>query len=185
IDLGPYDAAGHEAPQVFLLDVRSGKRRQLTHQTHVMNIQKADPGAWLPTFLDRRTIGFYVGPTTGAGTFTAFQVRTDGSHEKELPPFVAGSGAHIVSQFGVTGMHPHEVLGLYPDQPAENGGFVREVFLVDRNKILQLTKFNRNDTSSGGEGARGLIIGDRALFLASSANRGENPHEICQFFSIS
>src|SRR5262249_54910325 len=29
IDLGPYDAAGHEAPQAFLLDVRSGKRPQL------------------------------------------------------------------------------------------------------------------------------------------------------------
>jgi hypothetical protein len=184
IDLGPFDAAGHEAPQVFLLDVRSGERRQLTRQTHVPNIQKADPGIWLPTFLDRRTVGYYSG-STATGTFTAFQVKTDGSHEKELPPFVAASGAQIVSQFGVTGMHPHEVLGLYPGQPAENGSFVREVFLVDRNEILQLTKFDRNDTSTGGEGGRGVIIGDRALFLASSANGGENPHEVCQFFSIS
>jgi hypothetical protein len=176
--------AGYDAPQVFLLDVRSGGRRQLTHQSRVVMLQNSDPGIWLPTFLDRGTIGFSAG-STQTGTFTAFQVKTDGSHEKELPPFVAASGAQIVSQFGVTGMHPHEVTGLYPDQPAENGGFVREVFLVDRNEILQLTKFNRNDTSSGGEGGRGVIIGDRALFLASSANGGENPHEICQFFSTS
>ena len=31
IDLGPFDAAGHEARQIFLLDLRSGQRRQLTH----------------------------------------------------------------------------------------------------------------------------------------------------------
>jgi hypothetical protein len=35
IDLGPFDGAGHEAPQIFLLDLRSGRRRQLTHQSHV------------------------------------------------------------------------------------------------------------------------------------------------------
>jgi hypothetical protein len=182
IDLGP-SRAGYEAPQVFLLDVRSGARRQLTHQTHVAMLSIGDPGIWLPTFLDRRTIGFYAG-STGTGTFTAYQVKTDGSPEKELPPIVAQSGAQIVSQFGVTGVHPHEVLGLYPDRPAENGGFVREVFLVDPKEILQLTAFNRKDTAPGAEGARGLIIGDRALFLAS-VNRGENPHEVCQLFSIS
>jgi hypothetical protein len=182
IDLGP-SSAGYEAPQVFLLDVRSGARRQLTHQTHVAMLSIADPGIWLPTFLDPRTIGFYAG-ATATGTFTAFQVKVDGGPEKELPPIVVQSGAHIVSQFGVTGVHPHEVLGLYPDRPAENGGFVHEVFLVDRKEILQLTAFNRNDTTTGGEGGRGLVIGDRALFSAS-VNRGENPHEICQLFSVS
>jgi hypothetical protein len=186
IDLGP-SSAGYEAPQVFLLDVRSGARRQLTHQTHVAMLSIADPGIWLPTFLDPRTIGFYAG-ATATGTFTAFQVKVDGGPEKELPPIVVQSGAHIVSQFGVTGVHPHEVLGLYPDRPAENyhgdaPPFVREVFLVDRKEILQLTAFNRNDTTTGSEGGRGLIIGDRALFSAS-VNRGENPHEICQLFSV-
>ncbi|HKA29742.1 MAG TPA: hypothetical protein VKH82_10220, partial [Candidatus Binatia bacterium] len=34
IDLGP-DTAGHEAPQIFLLDLRSGRRTQLTHLSRV------------------------------------------------------------------------------------------------------------------------------------------------------
>jgi hypothetical protein len=183
IDLGP-SRAGYEAPQVFLLDVRSGARRQLTHQPRVQMLQVSDPGIWFPTFLYRRTIGFYSG-STQVGTLTAFQVETNGGLEKELPPIVAQSGAHIVSQFGVTGVRPHEVLGLYPDRPAENGGFVREVFLVDRKEVLQLTAFNRRDTGPGGEGGRGLVIGDRALFVASANPFGENPHEVCQLFSIS
>ena len=170
---------------MFLLDIRSGGRRQLTHQTRLPMPQNSDPGIWLPSFLDSRTVGFYSGSTI-AGTFRAFQVKIDGSSEPtEVPPFTAASGAHVVSEFGVTGKHPHVVAGLYPDRPAENGGFVREIFLLDRHEIVQLTAFNRNDTSPGGEGGRGVIIGDRVLFEASADPFHENPGQICQFFSIS
>ena len=188
-DLGP-SAAGYEAPQVFLLDIRSGQRRQLTHQSRVAMLQNGDPGIWLPSFLDSRTVGFYAG-STGDPTFAAFQVKTDGKSEPtEIPPITPASGAHIVSAFGVTGAHPHAVAGIYPDRPAENhfaGGppFVREVFLLDRDEIVQLTAFNRNDTAPGGEGARGVIIGDRVLFEASANPLRENPGQVCQLFSIS
>ncbi|HKA29698.1 MAG TPA: hypothetical protein VKH82_10000, partial [Candidatus Binatia bacterium] len=47
IDLGP-STAGYDAPQVFLLDIRSGGRRQLTHQTRLPMPQNSDPGIWLP-----------------------------------------------------------------------------------------------------------------------------------------
>src|SRR5262249_4170399 len=53
IDLGP-DTAGHEAPQIFLLDLRSGRRTQLTHLSRVA----AGGGLRFPSFLDSRTIGF-------------------------------------------------------------------------------------------------------------------------------
>jgi hypothetical protein len=42
-----------------------------------------------------------------------------------------------------------------------------------------------NDTSPAGEGARGVIIGDRVLFEASANPFGENPGQVCQLFSIS
>jgi hypothetical protein len=153
-------------------------------------LQVGDPGIWLPSFLDNRTVGFYAGATV-TGTLTAFQVKTDGSSEPtEVPPLTVASGAHIVSEFGVTGGHPHPVLGLYPDRPAENyhpsrPAFVREVFLLDRHEIVQLTTFNRNDTAPGGEGGRGVVIGDRVLFVASANPFGENPGQVCQLFSIS
>ena len=182
IDVGP-SRAGYEAPQIFLLDVASGERRQITHQTHVANMPKADPGVWFPAFLDARTVGFYVG-STGVGDFMAFQVKTDGGDEVPIPPIITAPGAHIVSQFGIAGSDPHEVVGLYPDRPAVNGGFVREVFRVDGRYVLQLTAFNRRDTSSGGEGARGVFVRDRFVFSASANLRGKNPHEICQLFSI-
>jgi len=189
IDLGP-STAGYDAPQVFLLDIRSGRRRQLTHQSRVAMLENNDPGIWLPSFLDSRTVGFYAG-TTGSPTFTAFQVKTDGRSEPtEIPPITPASGAHIVFAFGVTGVNPHPVAGIYPDRPAENyhgagPPFVREVFLLDRHDVLQLTAFNRDDTSPGGEGARGVIIGDRVLFEASANPFGENPGQVCQLFSIS
>jgi hypothetical protein len=105
-----------------------------------------------------------------------------------LPPITVGAGAHIVSQFGLTGAQPHAVAGLYPDRPAVNadrpGRFVREVFLLDGKEIRQLTAFNRFETSPGGDGGRGVLIGDRVVFLAT-ADLGENPHEICQLLSTS
>src|SRR5262249_28591270 len=96
IDLGP-STAGYDAPQVVLLDLRSGRRRQLTHQTRVAMFENGDPGIWLPTFLDSRTIGFVAG-STGSPTFAAFQVKTDGRSEPtEIPPITPASGARIVS----------------------------------------------------------------------------------------
>jgi len=38
IDLGSFGAAGHEAPQIFLLDLRSGRRCQPTHQSEVTSL---------------------------------------------------------------------------------------------------------------------------------------------------
>src|SRR5262249_60420606 len=49
MDLGP-SKAGYEAPQAFLLDVRSrsGRRRQLTHQPRVSMMENSDPGTRIP-----------------------------------------------------------------------------------------------------------------------------------------
>ena len=58
--------------------------------------------------------------------------------------------------------------------------FVSEVFLLDGKNLTQLTNFGRNDTDSTG----GFVARGRVLFVASVNPWGDNPHEICQLFSI-
>jgi hypothetical protein len=174
IDLGT-DPDGHEAPQVFLLDLRSGQRTQLTHQSQVVN--GLDPGICCLGFLNPRTIVFH-----GVETF---QVATDGkSPEKEIPSPTLVEGARIVPQFKVTGASPKVLYVGFPDRPAVGpvpGSLgVSELFLIDGKNLRQLTNFGRNDTGYQG----GFITSGRILFTASANPTGENPAEVCQFFSI-
>jgi hypothetical protein len=178
IDSGP-DRDGHEAPQVFLLDLRSGQRTQLTHQSRVVN--GLDPGLCCLGFLSRRTVVFH-----RAVDAQAFQVETDGkSPEKEIPPPTLVSGARVVSQFNVSGASPKILYVFFPDRPAVNpvpgGEGVSELFLIDRNDLVQLTNFGRNDTGFQG----GFIARGRVLFTGSANASGGNPAEICQLFSVS
>ena len=54
------------------------------------------------------------------------------------------------------------------------------MFLLDGKKLVQLTKFGRDDTDHTG----GFIARGRVLFGASANPLRENPDEICQLFSI-
>ena len=177
-DFGP-DTDGHEAPQIFLLDLRSPyKRTQLTHQSRV--VSGFDPGICCTGFLNSRTIVFH-DPVDGR----AFQVKTDGkSPEKEIPPPTLVPGARIVPQFTVTGASPKVLYVYFPDRPAVNpvpgAEGVAELFLIDGKNLVQLTNFGRSDTGNHG----GFIARDRVFFLASAnPPPGENPAEICQLFS--
>jgi hypothetical protein len=184
IDLGdakepPY----YEAPQVFLLDPRRNRRKQLTHQPRRPNLTNGDNGVTLPIFLNKRTIAYYSGSTDTE--LRAYQVTTDGK-ESALGTFITADGAQIVARFEVTGGSPHEVLGLFPNEPSVNtpGRFAREAFLVDGKNLVQLTNFHRSDTIPGGLGGAGLFVRGRMLLLATANDTGENPHELCQLFSI-
>ena len=55
---------------------------------------------------------------------------------------------------------------------------VTELFLFDGKNLLQLTNFGRNDVAGG------FIARGRVLFEASANPNGENPAEVCQFFSV-
>src|SRR5262249_40318373 len=179
----PNEPPYYEAPQVSLLDRRRNRRKKLTHQPRRPTLTADDNGIALPIFLNKRTIAYYSGST---GTeFRAFQVTTDGK-ESALGTFIAASGAQIVSRFEVTGASPHEVLGVFPNEPSVNtpGRFAREAFLVDGKHLVQLTNFHRSDTIPGGLGGVGLFVRGRMLFMATANDTGENPHELCQLFSI-
>jgi hypothetical protein len=161
-DLGP-DRDGHDVPQLFLLDTRSGQRRQLTHQSN------ADPKSALccALFLNNRTVLFHM-PAGGP----AFTVQTDGKHPaKELPVLMLPGGGEVVSTFEVSGAKPHAVFVPFPPTHGE-------LFLLDGKNLLQLTNFGRWDTAGS------YVFRDRVLFLAGADPLGENPHEICQVFSI-
>jgi hypothetical protein len=177
IDFGPA-TDGHEAPQVFLLDLRSGQRTQLTHQSQV--VSGLDSGICCLGFLNSRTILFHMPPGE-----PAFTVKTDGKRpEKELPTPTLVEGARIVPQFNVTGASPKVLYVYFHDRRAVNAVpgrlGVSELFLIDGKDLRQLTNFGRNDTGSQG----GFITGGRILFTASANPTGENPAEVCQFFSI-
>ena len=184
IDLGdPKEPPYYEAPQIFLLDTRRNRRKQLTHQPRRPNLTGDDNGIALPIFLNKRTIAYYSGSTDTH--LRAFQVTTDGK-ESALGSFIAANGAQIVARFEVTSGSPHEVLGLFPNEPSVNqpGRFAREAFLVDGKQLVQLTNFHRSDTIPGGLGGAGVFVRGRMLFLATANDTGENPHELCQLFSV-
>jgi hypothetical protein len=177
IDFGP-DTEGHEAGQVFLLDLRSGQRTQLTHQSR--GPSGLDAGICCVDFLSRGTIVYYR-PVDAQ----AFQVATDGkSPEKAIPPPTLVEGARIVPQFNVTGANPKVLYVDFPDRPAvtqvPGGTGVVELFLIDGHNLVQLTNFGRNDTG----GQSGFITRGRVLFTASANPTGENPAEVCQVFSV-
>jgi hypothetical protein len=176
IDFGPA-ADGHEAQQVFVLDLRSGQRTQLTHQAGGL-IHGTQPGLCCLGFPDNRTIVF-----DRPVDSQAFQVGTDGrSPEQEIPSPTLIPGAHIVPQFGVTGARSEFFFVYFPDRPPVNpvpgGTGVAELFVLDGHNVVQLTNFGRSDTGGG------LIARGRMLFEASANPTGENPDEVCQLFSI-
>jgi hypothetical protein len=182
IDLGP-DTAGQEAPQVFLLDLRSGRRKQLTHQSRVWSARDLDKGLTLPSFLDGRTIGFY-GGSWFFSTWKSYRVKIDGSGYEEIPAPTLIAGARVVAQFAVTGARPQVIVVRFLDrrpttEPLCCGG-VTELFLSDGKDLLQLTNFNRTETGIPG----GFIARGRVFFVASADPLGENPAEICQIFSV-
>jgi hypothetical protein len=180
IDFGP-DTDGHEAPQIFLLDLRSPyKRTQLTHQSQV--VSGLDPGLCCIDFPNNRTIVF-----RREADFRVFQIETDGkSAEKEISPPTVVPGAHVVGQFDVTGARANIVTVNFPDRPAvgpvPGSVGVNEVFRIDGDNVVQLTNFGRSDTGVGG--SAGHIYRGRVIFLASANPTGENPAEICQLFSV-
>jgi hypothetical protein len=182
IDLGP-DTAGHEAPQIFLLDLRSGRRKQLTQQSRVASARDLDPGIWHASFLDSRTIGFY-GGSFFSGTFKSYRVKTDGSGYEEVPAPTLVPGARIVPQFAVTGARLQVLVVRFFDRtataPWPPGLTVTELFLSDGKNLLQLTNFGRGETGLLG----GFIARGRVFFVASADPFGENPDEVCQIFSI-
>jgi hypothetical protein len=166
------DANGHDTLQVFLLDLRSGRRTQLTHLPPTT--PETQPGIRFARFIGAHTVGFHTGSPVFNTPIRSYRVSTDGGGVvEEIPAPTLSPGAQVVSQFGVTRARPQIILVSLP-------GLVFELFLVDRRNLTQLTNFGRAGTGYDG----GFFDRGRVLFTAEANPSGDNPAGICQLFSI-
>jgi hypothetical protein len=189
-DLGP-GPDGTETSQIFLQDIATGARAQITDlptARPAADLPPALPSALGPFFLDDKTVAFAtdidIDNTNPQGESIGATVKRDGSNLKVLR-VIALPGSKIIPTFIITGDRPQAVALTRDGDPVNhppNSGLTKvvEVFLDDGDNVLQLTSFRRVDTYSA-------IIGvDReTVFFAASADPfDENPSEECQLFSI-
>lgn len=167
---------GEDAPQIFTLDVQTGRRRQLTH------LPPAPPDAarvGFPFFTnDGRAITF----TYGAHGLDGVVVRVDGGGLEPVPAVDAPPGATVLSQFGVVGGGSAILLYALQGEPKKTyfpGDSITELFVTFGKRILQLTSFGFPDT-----GFHSTLGAARAFIAASADPLGRNPQGMCQIFSI-
>jgi hypothetical protein len=177
-DMGP-SPGGEDAAQVFILDVETGSRRQVTH----LPPAPVAGGIYVGTFLNDRTILF--GTFSTHAEVLGFTVTIDDGELQALSLVaLPGSGLipfPVITGFGRLVFLP-PVPGLAVNPRA--GSFIKEVFITDGTNVLQLTNFRRSDTSSYVNPV--LSVDGERVFLSASVNPpgDTNPFEICQIFSV-
>jgi hypothetical protein len=195
-DLGP-GPGGEETSQIFVLQLASGSRTQVTQLPPASPAPTAfalPGGAGVPVFLDDESVGFYTeaDPVTEAypggmnptGDMIFATVHADGSGGLTRPQSpVALQGSQIDPRFVITGGRPAGISLTVPGLPVNPHNWdqaVLEVFFYDGGQnLLQLTNFHRIDTWS--------FLGDarqRVFFTSSADPLGTNPSNNCQIFSI-
>ena len=193
VDKGP-DADGHEADQVFTIDVATGTRTQVTHLPPSIPAAGYPPDAPTlrgPVFVDDQRIKFKStanpNDVNPKGEYLIMTIKTDGSDlQVPLPITVPLAGSQVDLQFVITGGRPLAINVEYAGHPINDpplGGVqeIWEVFVVDEEgNALQLTNFRRIDTSAGAVDPDG----EHVYFYASADPLGTNPSENCQIFSI-
>jgi hypothetical protein len=87
----------------------------------------------------------------------------------------------VVPVFQVTGGRPVAFSAALSQQAtAPSPALVREAFVLDGQRILQLTNFGRSDTQAW----LTSVGGARVFFMASADPVGRNPTGNCQLFSV-
>jgi hypothetical protein len=188
-----HDADGHEAAQVFTIDVATGTRTQVTRLPPAIppsNYPPDAPTVYSPLFLDDRTIKFKTSANPDglnpSGKYLLMTIKTDGS-DLEVPlPITVSLGGQVQPIFVITGARPVATNVNYPGTPANNpplGGVqeIWEVFVIDETKnALQLTNFQRVDTGGGP-----VDVDREHVYITASADPlGKNSSFNCQMFSI-
>ena len=182
-DRGP-GADGSDAPQVVMIDPRSGVRRQLTNFT-ASQVGVPPNGLSLDAFfLDEERIGGQVylvdGKVPGPRYFRMRRNGKDFEYLNFEAPVVV-EGATLDTSFRVSGLLS-DVFTLRfattTDQPFP--GSVREIFVSDGRQLLQLTNYGRSDT------AFPIRLRDRnhVVFTASADPVKRNASNTCQLFNV-
>jgi hypothetical protein len=184
-DDGP-DRTGANAVQIFMLDLLTGERRQVTQLPPATG---NFGGVYQPFFNDEHTITFNTWSNADGnhpeGNNLVVTINTDGTGLRVAPPVVALPGAEVLTSFRITGSELDAAVLTVSGTPLNPGAagqlVIHEVFDIDRdNNVLQLTNFGRADTQTPAVSADG----ERVLFSASADPLGTNPTENCQIFSI-
>jgi hypothetical protein len=191
-DKGP-DADGHEADQIFTIDVATATRTQVTQLPPAVppaGYPVNAPTVWGPHFDDERTISFYASANPDdlnpQGIYLLMTTQTDGSGlEVPLPIPVALPGGTIELRFVITGDRPQAFSVGVPGTPINDlGSFLQEIgeiFVIDEgSNILQVTNFRRADTWY----PLVDVDAEHIYFAASDNTLGTNPSENCQIFSV-
>jgi len=183
-DIGP-GPGGEDAVQVFVLDVETGKRTQLTHMPPAARPGLDGGGA--DDFLNERTVVF-------DGIFNPDGLNPDGkervftvdvvTRQIKVESTVAIPGGGFVAVPSITGFGRVTFPAMVPGTPVNKqaGENVFELFITDGTNLLQLTNFGRSDTSPGVPFVS--IDGAHAFFVASADPDQMNPSELCQIFSV-
>lgn len=180
VDGAAENLGGEERPvEIVTVDLDDGTRRAIAR------LPPAPPATRFPptccaNFIDDDTVAFSstadVGGLNPLGEYLLFTVDTDGSNLT-----VAGLRlpADTVSPaFAITGTQP-AVTVLEVD--SATGAPAPEIFFFDETgNLLQLTRFQRQDTISALLGIDGATV----IFPASADPEGRNPDGRCQLFSI-
>ncbi|MCK6556411.1 hypothetical protein L6Q96_17810 [Candidatus Binatia bacterium] len=182
-DRGP-GPDGIDTVQIAALDLTTGGRRLLTRLPPGRRAPDL-PATCCPGFADPRTVAFAssanpdnLNPKQVLGLFT---VSVDGTNLTRLPPTEVGPDSEIDPTF----VAPKGVPGvslLLSDTPAREGpaGNVQEILLIDGTNYLQLTGFERSDTTNPV-----IDVHDARVFFVGSADPlGSNPSHNCQVFAV-
>jgi hypothetical protein len=176
VGFGPNGETGKEWREIFVIDLVSGERRQITHLPPTPSGSGPTTGG--PYFSDAETILFWNGPE-GA----VFTVRPDGTRLERSAIPIPIPGATVTPQFQIIGGGGRiEALQL-PGDPARRYGasdVIHELFLRKGRGLLQLTNFAYPDT------AYNASAGPHRVFYVASADPlgGTNSAGMCQLFSV-
>jgi hypothetical protein len=172
VDVVP-DERGALTRQLFVLDVRSGTRTQLTRAPML----PGGPETCCAGFADDRTVVFFDG-SIGAPA----RVNVDGTQTPEAIPLRAPQGSRVLPQFGIAGRGAAKLLRVsLPDVPPAKtypgSEVVSELFTLDGARVVQITNFRYPDTV-------GFALGrGRVHFTTSADPLRTNPSGTCQLFS--
>jgi len=171
-DVGP--GPDGEAAQIFLLDLDTGIRTQVTR------LARSDYMAG-PLFLDDGSLGFLA---TGVGENFLFTVQPDGSELRSFGLVPDLPGGAVLPVFQITGERVPITAELPNVTPLNSFRFdtVNELFVSDGISSAQITNYHRSDTARYGTS---LSLDKSRVFFSASVDLGENPMQLCQLFSAS
>jgi hypothetical protein len=180
-DWGP-GPSGETAIQVVTLDLRIRKRTWVTRFPVATKLPpEGNAYTAYPRFVDNDTILVSSSANPDGlnpdGHYTGFRINTDGTGLRVLDTPVASATGRADPRFVVAGGGTNLINLSFPPGLDE---LYQELFVIEGNRLLQLTDFHRRDTS------RVFLTPDgrRAFFLASADPLGTNPSGTCQLFSI-